>query len=172
MDEIRRAAGDAGFRDAMAAFYARLDAAIAARAPVCTNRGACCRFGDYGHNLFVSAVEVAYFLAAADAPLTAPPDRSFCSYQQGGRCTARAARPAGCRIYFCDTAAQDWQPRQSEAALRELAAIGERFGVPYVYLEWTDALRLAGGTVVDPPHDSAGPTIPLGISIDSHERPS
>lgn len=165
--EIQQAAKNPEFLNAVAALYARLDARIAARAPVCTNRGACCRFAEYGHSLFVTAAEVAYFVARAETPLLAPPDRSYCPYQVDGMCRTRETRPAGCRIYFCDPAAQHWQPEETEAAIRELADLGQAFGIPYAYVEWTDALRQIGGRTVDQP---AGPTVAL--RIDSHERPS
>lgn len=42
--------------------YSRLDAEIASHAPVCVNRGDCCRFDTYGHLLFVTPVELAYFV--------------------------------------------------------------------------------------------------------------
>src|SRR5688572_16070154 len=32
-----------------------------------------------------------------------------CPYQVDGLCTARNARPLGCRLYFCDENAQSWQ---------------------------------------------------------------
>jgi hypothetical protein len=168
--EIERASRDPQFRAAVAELFERLDGQIAARKPVCTNRGACCRFGEYGHSLFVTAVELAYFLGADQQPRLAPTDRSFCPYQQGGVCAARAARPAGCRIFFCDPASQDWQPTQTEEVLRELAAIGERFDIPYAYVEWTDALRLAGGGLVTP--QEAFPAALVQIAIDTHEGAS
>jgi hypothetical protein len=143
--EIRHAAGDAAFVAAMQALYAELDAGIAARSPVCTNRGACCKFGAYGHSLFVTSAELAYFLATSEGPLRAPPDRSFCAYQVEGKCTARTARPAGCRVYFCDANSTHWQPELTEQTLRRLAALGEEHGIPYAYGEWTDGLRALGG---------------------------
>src|SRR5690606_10959533 len=116
----------------------------------------CCRFESYGHRLYVTTVELAYFLANLTEPLKAPPDRGFCPYQVEGRCTARAARPAGCRIYFCDPAAQGWQPELTEAVLAELARVGERFELPYAYGEWTEALRELGGQIVPPPATMIG----------------
>ena len=44
-------------------------------------------------------------LLVADAPPPARPldDGATCPWQDGaGRCTARGARPLGCRVYFCD----------------------------------------------------------------------
>lgn len=160
--EIRRAAADAEFQAAMTAHLASLDARIAARKPLCTNRGDCCRFDTFGHALFVSAPELAWFLARSGQPLLAPADGSFCPYQQGGECTVRAARPAGCRIFYCDAAAQHWQPAESEASLRDLAKIGERYGVPYAYGEWTDALRQLGGRIVQ---QVPGRIVPISVDI-------
>jgi Fe-S-cluster containining protein len=145
--DIKRCSADAGFLAAVEACYADLDRRIAARQPVCTNRGACCKFESYGHRLYVSAAELAYFVGLLSGPLWAPPDRSACPYQQEGRCTVRGARPAGCRIYFCDADAQHWQPDQTEESLRELAAIGDKWNLPYAYVEWTEALRQLGGEI-------------------------
>ena len=67
-----------------------------------------------------------------------------CPYQLNGLCAAHEARPFGCRVYFCDPASTDWQHDQYErfhAAIRELH---ERFGVPYWYAEWRDALNAVG----------------------------
>jgi hypothetical protein len=172
IDAIRRCARDADFVAAVAARYAELDRDIAAHNPVCVNRGACCRFGEFGHDLFVTSVELAYFLATTPGPLKAPPDRAFCPYQVGGVCAARPGRPAGCRIFFCDPNAQIWQPDLSEATIRELSAIGERFGLAYAYIEWTDALRQLGGEIV-PAASLAGDVIEIRIDslrIDSPSR--
>lgn len=147
LDAIGRCSADAGFLAAVEACYADLDRRIAARNPVCTNRGACCKFEAYGHRLYVTTAELAYFLGRANPPLLAPPDRSACPYQQDGKCSVRGARPAGCRIYFCDANAQHWQPDQTEESLRELAAIGDKWNLPYAYVEWTEALRQLGGEI-------------------------
>src|SRR5690349_21465625 len=49
--------------EAMEALYRELDNEIAAQAPTCWNKGECCRFGEYGHRLFVTTLEMAYYLA-------------------------------------------------------------------------------------------------------------
>src|SRR5689334_7739520 len=43
--------------------YERLDTEITGRKPLCINRGDCCKFDSYGHRLYVTAVELEYFLA-------------------------------------------------------------------------------------------------------------
>jgi len=141
LEAIRRVAAEPDFRAAVAALYNEVDAEIAARSPVCVNRGACCKFGQFGHRLMVTPVELAYFLAAAGGPIVAPDGADACSYQRDGRCTARTGRPSGCRIFFCDPAAQDWQPSLSERTLARLKALHEQFDLSYAYVEWLYALE-------------------------------
>lgn len=200
VDAIRAAAQRADVIAAMRAFYAGFDARIAAEPATCWNRGACCHFGRYGHRLYVTTLEAAYYLAMADAtPVTrlrdtglrvaddqrrdagatllpihtgdAPvphpiPDRleagptnpvvgdrslelageihdktDTCPHAFDGRCHARQRRPLGCRIFFCDPAAQHWLGPMTETGLAELRALHERFDVPYVYADWMEMLR-------------------------------
>ncbi len=46
---------------AIAALYADVDAAIAVQNPVCRASGRCCHFEPYGHQLYVTTMELAYF---------------------------------------------------------------------------------------------------------------
>jgi hypothetical protein len=140
IDAIRRCAGDPAFLDAMVDFYRRLDTAIAERQPVCVNRGGCCHFDAFGHRLFVTSAELAYFVASEEMVREAAPDGP-CPYQIGGRCTARGHRPAGCRVFFCDPRSAVWQGPLTERALGELKVLHARHDLPYCYLEWRTALR-------------------------------
>jgi hypothetical protein len=146
IEAIRHAGADPTFRAAVEALYAELDAEIAGRLPLCINRGHCCRFEQYGHRLYVTSVELAYFAATADGTQRPADADSDCPYHEGGVCTARTSRPAGCRIFFCDPAAADWQAPVTERVLRRLRALGEQFGLPYAYVEWRSALRALTGT--------------------------
>jgi hypothetical protein len=141
LKDIRRCAGDAEFLAAVSGLYKDLDAEIANRRPVCHNRGECCRFAGFGHCLFVTSVELAYFCAKVPQLLAPEAGRASCPYQQRSRCAARSARPTGCRIFFCDPAAEPWQPAQTEAALSRLKDLGLRFEMPYAYVEWIAALQ-------------------------------
>lgn len=145
LDDQRRAA----FEARMAEFYSRVDEQIARRGPVCVNRGACCKFGSYGHRLFVTEVELAYFGMGQAGAIRAPDGADACPYQVTGLCTARTHRPLGCRIFFCDPAAQHWQSDEYERGLLELKQIGEEFGIEYRYQEWLAALgHVAGDAAV------------------------
>jgi hypothetical protein len=137
---IRDAAGRADVREAIRRFYAELDAAVQTRQPVCRNRGACCRFDEFGHELFVTTLEAAYFLATVEKPIIVDRRPAGCPYQINGMCTARDARPSGCRIFFCDATAQSWQGPMTEQTLKRLRELHEQLDVPYRYAEWRDVL--------------------------------
>jgi Fe-S-cluster containining protein len=143
---------DDEFAAAMRDFYAEVDASIAAHQPVCINRGDCCKFAAYGHRLYVTDVELAYFIRGEPAR---PVDSAAgaCPYQEAGRCTARGHRPLGCRVFFCDENAREWQGPEYERHLERLKEIGRRFDISYRYREWLSAL--AGGL-----EKEVGPTSP------------
>src|SRR5262245_11850914 len=124
----------------MSEFYRRVDADIAAHRPVCVTRGACCKFAEYGHKLYVSAVELQYFISRQSSLRPRPvPSEAQCPCQVGGLCTARHRRPRGCRVFFCDPAAQKWQPEEYERGLAELKQIEADFHIDYQYMEWLTA---------------------------------
>lgn len=149
----RRPEVDAALRD----LYARVDQAVAARAPRCDASGRCCRFNSYDHLLYVTGLEVAWFLHAAKdrpvdvgyaaeaagvrLPVVSPrawPDG--CLWQVDGLCSAHLIRPLGCRIYFCEKGTEDWQSETYERFQAELRRLHERLGIPYAYLEWRGAI--------------------------------
>lgn len=142
IERVRALADDAGFVAAVDALYAALDARIAARHPCCTNKGLCCNFTTFGHKLFVTPVELAYFIAKSTPRPSADAHPGACPYQVDGQCTTRQARPTGCRIFFCELTSQAWQPPETEAILDQIKALHARFDLPYAYVEWLDALRI------------------------------
>lgn len=125
----------------MAGFYDQLDRTIADHGPTCWNRGSCCKFGEYGHKLFVTTVEMAYFVRGTRDDWRPPSAEDSCPFQVQGRCTAREHRPMGCRIFFCDPDAQEWQSDEYERQLRTLKSLSAAAGVDYRYIEWMRALR-------------------------------
>ena len=121
-------------REPLAILYRELDAAVAEAGPRCTLSGRCCRFEEYGHTLFLSAPEAAVLLADAPPPSRPLDDGLTCPWQdERGRCTAREARPLGCRVYFCDPTFQEHAPRLSEEFLSRLKAIVVDRGWPWGY---------------------------------------
>lgn len=152
------------------AFYRDLDAAIARRAPVCTNRGLCCNFDAYGHDLFVTTVELAHFAAGHRDAWRPTTSERCCPYQREGMCTAREHRPMGCRVFFCDESSADWQHAEYEKRLAELKGIGAALGVEYRYAEWLSALKSVPAAGVCEDSDSAT-TADCGEFVDPRSLP-
>lgn len=154
-----QAVGDEAVDQALRRMYARLDAAVAERPGVCELSGRCCRFDSFGHRLYVTGLEVAWLVGQIDAehrgmlreadlptgavgrPMAGGMDG--CPFQQQGLCSVHAIRPLGCRIFFCDPAAETWQNDVYEQFLNELRDMHERFDLPYRYMEWRAALAEA-----------------------------
>jgi hypothetical protein len=119
--------------------YRRVDRQLDALGLTCLGGGTCCRFELAGHRLYVSTLELA--LLTARSPWPGRPGRAMrCPYQRLGRCTARSARPLGCRVYFCQGPSETLEAICARAH-REVVDIHERHGVPYAYRELTGALR-------------------------------
>jgi len=138
-EAVEQAAGRGDVRDAVAAVYADLQRAIDQRKPGCNVSGRCCRFEEFGHRLYVTTIELAAFLAGAS--LAGPWDGTGCPYQVDGLCSVHAIRPFGCRIFFCDQTATQWQQEQYERFHKELQRLHSELGVPYFYVEWREALQ-------------------------------
>lgn len=138
--------------EAMGAFYEQLDARITKKEATCWNKGQCCRFGRFEHRLYVTALEVCYYLAKGAPPPAVTDDA--CPHAHQGRCHARDRRPLGCRIFYCDTRAQQWQGPLTEDQLTRLRAMHHELDVPYFYADWILVLRTlessaGAGTVQD-----------------------
>jgi Fe-S-cluster containining protein len=159
METLPETVHQAAISQAVAAILAQADADIAARRPVCRASGNCCQFETYGHRLFVTTAELLHFVRVHGTTPSDPnaghatrirslhqltPTPEGCPYQVEGLCTARDARPLGCRVYFCDVNAQSWQNQVYETYHARLQAVHESLGLPYRYLEWRQALREAG----------------------------
>lgn len=138
-----RAAGDAG-RAEIEEIYADFGRAVATVRPRCDASGACCRFEAYGHRLFITTIEMAAFTRSVRVAADPTWDGTGCPYQKVGRCDAHDARPFGCRVYFCDESTTDWQQRQYERMHDRLRSLHDRLGVPYLYVEWREALKACG----------------------------
>jgi Fe-S-cluster containining protein len=146
---VRTAASRAEVRDAVEAVYRDLAAKIDQRRPLCVISGRCCRFEEYGHRLYVTTLELAAFvhgfeMSAPTPILTAAMkdwDGTGCPFQVAKLCGVHAIRPFGCRIYFCDATATQWQQEAYEQFHARLKRLHEELVVPYFYVEWRQALR-------------------------------
>jgi hypothetical protein len=148
--------------------YAKADAAVAAAGPRCDASGRCCRFAEYGHSLFISHFEAEILLDSAP-PYPAPVSSDGCPFQVDGLCTARASRPLGCRIYFCDPAYERRMEGITEDSIAQLKGIADAHGTGWMYAPLhhflNAAVRTAGSTSdsMIPP----GPRISLPVVISS-----
>lgn len=125
--------------------YARVQAEIDRRRPVCAISGRCCRFEEYGHRLYVTTIELARFVhELKPAPSRESWDGTGCPFQRSKLCTVHAIRPFGCRMFFCDATSTDWQNAAYEQFHAELKQCHERLEVPYFYVEWREAIQVLG----------------------------
>jgi len=138
------------------AVYAQVSADIAARGPACWASGRCCNFEKTGHRLYVTGLEAAY--ALRNGPQVIVADRVIntglslpqiadarasggCPFQVDNLCGIHSVKPLGCRVYFCDRSATEWQADLTEKSLREIRAIHDRHHIPYRYGEWRTMLE-------------------------------
>jgi Fe-S-cluster containining protein len=133
--------------------YADLQLEIDRRQPLCVMSGRCCRFDEYGHRLYVTTAELAAFTAdLADLkPLTPPrpgaepsSGAGGCPFQTGKICRVHLIRPMGCRVFFCDPTAKDWQAEVYERFHSRLKNLHDKLSIPYAYVEWRFACQAVG----------------------------
>jgi Fe-S-cluster containining protein len=135
--------------------YGRLAQEVATRGPACWASGRCCNFAKTGHLLYVTGLEAAYTLArltsaqrgvltGAESGDALASGRDACVFQSGNLCGVHAVRPMGCRMYFCDRGAQQWQHEMYEVFQGEIRGIHEAHDVPYVYAEWRGLITSLG----------------------------
>jgi Fe-S-cluster containining protein len=158
MSDLRSAILAASCREevvsAVRLIYADLQGRIALRQPVCQSSGRCCKFEEFGHRLYVTTMELAAFVKDLDeypamlARLCAsnPVDHPGCIFQELKLCSVHAIRPFGCRIFFCDETATEWQREQYELFHARLKRLHEELDVPYYYMEWRQGLETIGGS--------------------------
>jgi hypothetical protein len=134
----------AEIRDKLTALYRELDDAVAMMGPVCQLSGRCCRFKDYGHTLFLSAPEAQLLVADAPQPPGQLDNGESCPWQDArGRCTARDARPLGCRVFCCDPSFESLAPELSETFLARLKQLASRHDRLWNYAPLHQHLRQA-----------------------------
>jgi Fe-S-cluster containining protein len=126
------------FRE-LEALYADLGRELDARNPKCELSGRCCRFRDFGHQLWTTDLELDY-LASKSGPPSREADGA-CPYLEGGRCGVREHRMLGCRVYFCDPGFKDEMGPLYERYHRRVKEIHVRHGIPYAYGELLGKLR-------------------------------
>jgi Fe-S-cluster containining protein len=149
-------------RAALESIYTAASSAIAQRGPTCWASGRCCNFDAHGHRLYVTGLETAYTIALVAPTPGTPPHRGGssglpssplslpqlhlartkggCPFQLNNLCTVHTIKPLGCRIYFCDKSAQDWQHELSEKLLADIRTLHDAHHIEYRYGEWREML--------------------------------
>jgi len=164
---IHHAAARSDLDAALRAFYADLDAEVARGDARCDQSGRCCHFDAFGHRLYVTALEVAWFVRRAGSQVSSlkpqdarnvalpqletPTFSPACPYQQNNRCTTHTIRPMGCRVFFCQRGTEAWQHDLYERFLDRLKTLHTDHGVPYRYVEWRAGLAEALATAPPSP---------------------
>ncbi len=137
----------------LAQLYRELDEELALLAPRCELSGRCCRFEEFGHELFATGLEADYALEQArrgGAELPVPEGAGRCPFHQGGRCTEREGRALGCRTFFCDAEAREALEELHERYLARLRQID----YPPAYARFPDLLAARMKSVGFRPADS------------------
>ena len=140
------AAADPVIACELEAVYQLVRDAVDARGPACWASGRCCNFRGAGHLLYVTGLEAAFTVVGSGrgvgpAELDEAIGRGDCPFLKRNLCGVHGVKPVGCRVYFCDASAQDWQQDLSERALRMVREIHDRHGLEYRYGEWRAMLR-------------------------------
>lgn len=145
----RAAAQDDRIASGVRAIYDDIAVRVEQRGPVCWASGRCCNFEAFGHRLYVTGLEAALAQRWATHPATerdviSAISRGGCPFQVGHLCGQREARPLGCRVFFCDRSATQWQHELMESGLDRIRALHDEHAIPYRYAEWRAMLRWVG----------------------------
>ena len=145
-DNLVEAALRPEVRQEVRRLYAELQTEIDRRQPICQVSGRCCRFEEYGHRLYVTTAELATFTSelAETPPAGGAPSPGGCPFQTGKICRVHTIRPMGCRVFFCDASATDWQQALYEQFHGRLKKLHENLSIPYGYVEWRFACNALG----------------------------
>ncbi len=147
--------------------YADVAREITERGPACWASGRCCNFEKTGHRLYTTGLEAAYTVARLGTRMKEPDQEQRagharahaltiidverarqaggCPFQERNLCGVHAIRPFGCRVYFCDRSAQEWQFDLSERGLTAIRALHDRHEIAYAYADWRVLLEAMAG---------------------------
>lgn len=120
--------------------YDALGNAIAQKGPTCWASGKCCNFNAYGHLLYVTGLEIAWYCRQLPATDVTVNLKAACPFQVDGLCSTHAIRPLGCRVYFCQQGTQDWQQDLYEQFQQQLVQLHKDHDIDYAYMEWRAGL--------------------------------
>src|SRR5262245_41164884 len=126
--------------------YADLERELAELRPLCSRSSRCCRFKEYGHQLWTTSVELDYLVDRQGLPPEGKSETGTCPYLKEGLCGVRDHRMLGCRIYFCDPGYASAMGPLYEKYHARIKELHRRHGLPYEYAEFLGALNRRSGT--------------------------
>ena len=121
--------------------YADLERELAVLRPLCQRSSRCCKFKDFGHQLWTTGVELEYLLEHEGPPREGSGPAEVCPYLQNGLCGARDHRMLGCRIFFCDPGYASAMGPLYEKYHARIKDLHRRHGLAYEYAELLAALE-------------------------------
>ena len=147
----RDAAGGREVSERLRGLLDQIDRQVDQSGFACQQSGRCCKFESFGHRLFMTGLEVAWFRSLVGSPkakkstgsVSLPvlgPDTEGCPYQVDGACGVHRDRPFACRVFFCQEGSDAWQGERYEAFQLEMKRLHEELGLPYRYMEWRRGL--------------------------------
>ena len=119
--------------------YTEVDDRIAEKEASCYVCGKCCQFDTFGHHLYVTTLEAAYYIAMDNTPTPVIDD--VCPHLLDGKCGARDRRPFACRVFYCNPKYQNWLGHLCKDYHAQLRALHDDFHIPYIYADWMIILR-------------------------------
>lgn len=134
--------------EAITELYDTIDSYLSSAQPTCDNCGRCCDFGDFGHRLYTTTLEMLYFWHDAENSKAKyfPPKVKIidqkCPHQNPQGCIKRDLRPAGCRIFYCRGLDSDFQSLLTENVLNRLKILHQQFKAVYYYANLLDWLKI------------------------------
>jgi len=131
---LDQAAANDAFLAELQDILRQADQAADAQGFHCRACGECCRFEQFGHKLYLTAGELALMLRDGRAA-GGTVEPGLCPHQRGDRCAARTGRALGCRLFFCDPAAQQWFCDAYERFHQRIKHLHEKHGVGYAYAD-------------------------------------
>lgn len=108
----------------------------------CCACGKCCDFDTFGHRLFITSIEMRYFVEVTGTDNLKLMTAEICPYNIDKKCTVHNHRFAGCRIFNCK-ADSGLQNLLSESALGLLKKACIDHNIPYLYSDLKTALNHA-----------------------------
>lgn len=122
--------------------YAELEKQLDQEERPCTSCGACCRFSEAGHRLYVSSLEAAWVLEAHKPRGDLGQD--VCPFLTSEHhCGVRERRMVGCRTYY-RLHQRDLQLRSEDLcneATGKIKSLCRERGWDFSYVDWMQCLR-------------------------------